>query len=50
MFKNGLAMVESCTNLAAIGEQRVTVFILPLPIVGVEACPVRIIAFPEGDL
>lgn len=50
MFENGLAMVESCTNLAAVGEQRVTVFILPLPIVGVEACPVRIIAFPEGDI
>jgi arylformamidase len=43
-------MIESCTNLAAIGDQRVTVFILPLPIEGIDACPVRIIAFREGDL
>jgi arylformamidase len=50
MFKNNVAMVESCTNLAAIGDERVTVFILPLPIEGIEACPVRIIAFHKGDL
>ena len=50
MFKGNVAMVESCTNLAAIGDERVTVFILPLPIEGLDACPVRIIAFRKGDL
>lgn len=50
MFQKNVAMVESCTNLAAIGDERVTVFILPLPIERVEACPVRIIAFRKGDL
>lgn len=50
MFKHNIAMVESATNLGAIGEKHVTVFILPLPIEGIDACPVRIIAFRKGDL
>ncbi len=50
MFQHNIAMVESATNLAAIGEDRVTVFILPLPIEGIDACPVRIVAFRKGDL
>jgi arylformamidase len=50
MFKNGLAMIESATNLAAIGDDRVVVFILPLPIEGVDAIPVRIIAVRKEDL
>ena len=50
MFQNEIAMVESATNLAAVGEDRVTVFILPLPIEGIDACPVRIVAFRKGDL
>lgn len=50
MFKKGIPMVESATNLAAIGEDRVVVFILPLRIEGLEAMPVRIIAFRKGDL
>ena len=37
-------MVESATNLAAVGDDRVEVFILPLAIEGIDACPVRIIA------
>ena len=44
MFKRGIPMVESATNLAAVGERRVKIFILPLPIEGIEASPVRIIA------
>jgi arylformamidase len=46
MFQNNIAMVESATNLAAVGERRVKIYILPLPIEGVEASPVRIIAEP----
>jgi arylformamidase len=49
LFSRGIAMVESATNLAAIGEQRVKVYILPLPIEGIEASPVRIIAEPLGE-
>ena len=48
MFQNNVAMVESATNLAAIGEERVSVFILPLAIEGIDACPVRIVAIPKG--
>lgn len=50
MFKHNIAMVESAANLGTIGEERVTVFILPLPIKGIDACPVRIVAFRKGDL
>jgi arylformamidase len=46
MFKNNVAMVESMTNLAAVGDRRVRVYILPLPIEGIEASPVRIVAEP----
>jgi len=49
MFRNNIAMVESATNLGAIGEERVTVFILSLPIEGIDACPVRIVAFRKGN-
>lgn len=47
MFQRNVAMVESATNLAAVGDERVTVFILPLAIEGVEAVPVRIIALRQ---
>lgn len=50
MFQNGIAMVESATNLADIGDERVLVFILPLPIEGIDACPVRIVALRKGEL
>jgi arylformamidase len=48
MFQSGIAMVESATNLAAIGEERALCFILPLPIERADACPVRIVAFRQG--
>jgi arylformamidase len=50
MFEHGIAMVESATNLAAVGDERVMCFILPLPIEGIDACPVRIVAFRKEDL
>lgn len=50
MFQNNIAMVESATNLAAIGDERVMCFVLPLPIQGIDSCPVRIIAIRKGDL
>jgi arylformamidase len=49
MFKRGIPMVESATNLAAVGDRRVKIYILPLPIEGVEASPVRIIAELIGE-
>lgn len=43
IFKRGIAMVESATNLAAVGNRRVKFYILPMPIEGLDACPVRIL-------
>lgn len=50
MFQHNIAMIESATNLAALGEDRFIVFILPLPIEGIDSCPVRIVAFRKDDL
>ena len=47
LFKNNIAMVESATNLDLIGNSRADIFILPLPIKGIDACPVRIVAILE---
>lgn len=50
MFKNNIAMVESATNLSKIGNERVSIIILPLLIEEMDACPVRIIAIRKGGL
>ena len=49
-FKRGAGMVESLKNLAEIEEERALVFILPLPIEGIDACPVRIVAVKDGGI
>lgn len=46
-FKRGVAIVESLTNLSKVENGRALVFILPLKIKGIEACPVRIIALNQ---
>ena len=50
MFKHGIAMIESATNLAALGDERALCFILPLKIKGIDACPVRIVAIKDGGI
>jgi len=49
MFKHNIAMVESATNLAAIESGTWIVYILPLPIEGIDACPVRIVAVRQEE-
>lgn len=49
-FQNNLAIVESLTNLDKIKNGRALVFMLPLKIVGIEACPCRIIAINDGGI
>lgn len=44
MFTHGIAMIESATNLDALGDDRCTCFVLALPIKGIDAFPVRIVA------
>ena len=46
-FKRGMAIVESLTNLEAILGERTTVFILALPMQGMDASPCRIIAIRD---
>lgn len=49
MFQQNVAMIESATNLGAFGEDRLMTFINALPIEGIDACPVRIIAIRKKD-
>lgn len=46
-FQNGIAIVESLTNLGAIDGIRTTVFVLGLPMQRMDASPARIIAVKE---
>jgi len=47
LFNNGIPMVESMTNLRLLKKERFLIFILPLPIKGLDSSPVRIIAIEE---
>lgn len=47
---NGIPVIESLTNLAALGNERHLTIVLPLPFVGADASPVRVIAFKKGGL
>jgi len=51
LFSNDVAVVESLTNLDKIIGPRFSVFILPMMILGMDSCPVRIVAFDkeQGD-
>ena len=50
IFKAGIPMIESLTNLELIKNGNYVVFILPLPIEGLEASPLRVIAIRKGAL
>lgn len=50
LFSNGIGMIESAANLDKIQDQEALVFILPLPIEDIDACPVRIVAIKEGGI
>ena len=49
LFENDVAMVESLTNLDKIKSTRFEVVILPLPIEGMDSCPVRALAIEEDN-
>lgn len=44
LFSHDVAMIESMTNLDKLSGKRFSIFILPLMIEGMDACPVRIVA------
>ncbi len=43
-FKHDAAVLECLCNLEQIGDQRFYLIALPLPVIGLDACPVRAIA------
>jgi len=47
LFKNNIPMIESMTNFSSLQKERFLIFILPLPIKGLDSSPVRIIAIEE---
>jgi len=44
LFENNIPMIESMTNFSSLQKERFLIFILALPIKGLDSCPVRIIA------
>ena len=49
LFENNVAMVESLTNLDQLKSNRFEILILPLPVEGLDSCPVRVVAIEEGE-
>ena len=45
LFRNNIPIVESATNLDRLSDSRFFVTILPIACEGLDACPVRIIAY-----
>lgn len=50
LFKAGIPMIESLTNLRAVMEGGYIVIILPLPITELDASPLRIVAIKKETL
>jgi arylformamidase len=44
LFDNGIPLIENLTNLEALSKRRFFVIILPLPIKGADASPLRVVA------
>ena len=47
LMDNGIPIIEFAANLDALKKSRFTLIILPLCIVGLDSCPVRLIAVEE---
>ena len=47
LFEHNVAMVESLTNLDQLRTSRFEIIILPLPVEGLDSCPVRVIAIEQ---
>lgn len=48
--KAGVPMIESLTNLDKLGDERHLCIVLPLPVVGLDASPLRVVAIKKGGL
>lgn len=47
LFERGVPLIENLANLNALSRSRVKVFALPVPVRGLEAFPLRVIAVEE---
>jgi arylformamidase len=47
LFRAGIPLIERLTNLDKLSKTRVNVFALPIPVVGLDAFPLRVIALEE---
>jgi len=50
LFENKIPLIENLTNLGQLRKDRVLLFVLPLKISGLDACPVRVVAIEETDI
>lgn len=47
LFRAGIPLIENLTNLDQVAGKRVTVYALPVPVKGLDAFPLRVIALVE---
>ena len=47
LMDHGIPIIEFATNLSALARERFTLLALSLPIVGLDSCPVRLIAIED---
>ena len=48
LMEHEIPIIEFAANLNALEQERFTMFVLALPIVGLDSCPVRLIAIEEN--
>ncbi len=49
LMDNEIPIIEFAANLKGLRKERFTLFVLALPVVGLDSCPVRLIAVEEGE-
>jgi len=49
LFRNNIPLIENLTNLDQLRRSRVDVFALPVPVTGLDAFPLRVIAIESVD-
>jgi arylformamidase len=47
LFRAGIPLIENLTNLDQVSRSRVQVYALPVPVKGLDAFPLRVIAVEE---
>lgn len=50
LFKAGIPVIESLANLEKVAVGNYIVFVLPIPIKGIEASPVQVVAIKREDI